>query len=312
MVVTAAMVKELREATGVGMMDCKKALTEADGDMEVATKLLREKGLAAAAKKAGRIAAEGLSHVYINNDGVGVIVEVNSETDFVAKNAEFQEYVQNVAVQATNSSNEADMEAFYAENWHLDNSITVRDALSQMVAKIGENLTIRRFKKLVKGANGTLVSYIHSGGKVAVIIELNSEVSNDALAEAGRNLCMQIASMNPQFVTRDQVSEEFIKNEKEILVQQAMNDEKNAGKPQNILEKMVEGRLTKNLREMCLCEQEYVKDGDMSVKQYIDSVSKAVGNTVSVERFVRFETGEGIAKREENFADEVNKAMGIE
>ena len=312
MAVTAAMVKELREATGAGMMDCKKVLTEADGDMELATKLLREKGLAAAAKKAGRIAAEGLSHVYIDNNGVGVIVEVNSETDFVAKNAEFQEYVQNVAVQATNSNNENDMEAFYAENWHLDNAITVRDTLSQMVAKIGENLTIRRFKKMVKSANGTLVSYIHSGGKVAVIIELESEVSNDEIKEAGRNLCMQIASMSPQFVTRDQVSEEFIKNEKEILVQQAMNDEKNAGKPQNILEKMVEGRLTKNLKEMCLCEQEYVKDGDLSVKQYIESVSKAAGSPVSVARFTRFETGEGIAKREENFADEVNKAMGIE
>jgi len=307
--ITAAMVKELRETSGAGMMECKKALVEAGGDMQEAQKVLREKGLSAAAKKAGRLASEGMSHVYLNDKkDVAVIVEVNSETDFVAKNAEFQAFVEKVAVQAAATSGN-DIDKFMDEKWSEDNSITVKDALSQMVARIGENLTIRRFEKLEKGAGSVFASYIHAGGKVAVVAEIESSAGEAAL-EAGRNICMQIASMNPQFVTRDEVSEEFIQSEKEILIQQAKNDEKNADKPENIIEKMIEGRLGKHLRALCLNDQEYVKDGDFTVEKYLETVAKELGAPVKVLRFVRFETGEGLDKKEENFADEVSKAMG--
>jgi len=309
--VTAAMVKELREASGAGMMDCKKALTEADGNMEQAQKILREKGLAAAAKKAGRVASEGLSYVYLSDaKDIAVVVEVNSETDFVAKNAEFQAFVNKVALQAAGSEN-SDLEKFLDEKWNEDKALTVKEALSHMVARIGENLTIRRFEKLVKSPGGTFASYIHAGGKVAVVVELEG-AANDAVLEAGRNICMQIASMNPQFVSRNDVSESFIQSELEILTQQAKNDEKNHGKPDNIIEKMVEGRLGKHLKGLCLYDQEYVKDGDLTVEKYLETVSKEVGSPVKVLKFVRFETGEGIAKKEENFADEVNKAMGVQ
>jgi len=308
--VTAAMVKELREISGAGMMDCKKALSEAGGDMQEAQKILREKGLAAAAKKAGRIASEGLSYVYLTDDkNTAVVVEVNSETDFVAKNAEFQAFVNKVAVQAAASSN-TEIEKFLDEKWADDSSITVKDALSQMVARIGENLSIRRFEKLQKSANGIFASYVHAGGKVAVIAEL--EPGTDAVLEAGKNVCMQIASMNPQFVTRSEVSESFIQSEKEILIAQAKNDEKNKDKPENIIEKMIEGRLGKHLRTLCLYDQEYVKDGDLTVEKYLDTVTKEIGAPVKVLRFARFETGEGIEKKEENFAEEVSKAMGIQ
>jgi len=306
--ITAAMVKELREISGAGMMECKKALVEANGDMQEAQKVLREKGLSAAAKKAGRLASEGVSHVYLNDaKDLAVVVEVNSETDFVAKNAEFQAFVDKVSLQIAASNNE--IEAFMDEKWSEDTSITVKDALSQMIARIGENLTIRRFIKLQKGANSIFASYVHAGGKVAVVAELES-TAGDKVLEAGRNICMQIASMNPQFVTRDEVSEEFIQSEKEILIQQAKNDEKNADKPENIIEKMIEGRLGKHLRTLCLYDQEYVKDGDLTVEKYIETVAKEVGAPVKVLRFVRFETGEGLEKKEENFADEVSKAMG--
>ena len=308
--ITAAMVKELREISGAGMMECKKALVEAGGDMEQAQKVLREKGLSAAAKKAGRLAAEGVSYVYMNDaKDLAVVVEVNSETDFVAKNAEFQAFVNKVALQAANSSNN-DMETFLEEKWSEDDSISVKDALSQMIARIGENLSIRRFEKLKKTGNSVFASYVHAGGKVAVLVELETG-AGEAAVEAGRNICMQIASMNPQFVTRAEVSEEFIQSEKEILIQQAKNDEKNADKPENIIEKMVEGRLGKHLRALCLYDQEYVKDGDLTVEKYLDAVSKELGSPVKVLRFVRFETGEGLEKKEENFADEVSKAMGV-
>jgi len=308
--VTAAMVKELRETSGAGMMDCKKALTEAGGDMAEAQKILREKGLAAAAKKAGRIASEGLSYVYLTDDkNTAVIVEVNSETDFVAKNAEFQAFVNKVAVQISNSAN-TETEKFMDEAWAEDSSITVKDALSQMVARIGENLSIRRFQKLTKSANAMFASYVHAGGKVAVLAELEP-ATGDAVLEAGKNICMQIASMSPNFVDRSEVSESFIQNEKEILIAQAKNDEKNKDKPENIIEKMVEGRLGKHLRSLCLYDQEYVKDGDLTVEKYLEAVSKEVGSAVKVLKFVRFETGEGIEKKEENFADEVSKAMNV-
>ncbi|MCL2593391.1 MAG: translation elongation factor Ts [Defluviitaleaceae bacterium] len=305
MAVTAALVKELREMTGAGMVDCKNALVEADGSIERAVELLREKGLAAAAKKAGRIASEGLSHVYIDNNGVAAIVEVNSETDFVAKNAEFRTYVQDVA-EAVIASSSKTVEEFSEEKWLKDNSITVKEALSQKIAVIGENLNIRRFDKIAKSNDTTLVSYIHAGGKVAVLIEIKTTSTDEKITTLGKDLAMQIAAMNPKFVTREEVSADFIEKEREILTQQALNE----GKPEEIARKMVEGRLNKGLKEFCLVEQEYVKDGEMTVKQYIESVAKQVGSDISVIKFVRYETGEGIEKKEENFAEEVNKVMG--
>ncbi len=308
MAITAAMVKELREMTGVGMLDCKKALAETDGNMEAAVEYLREKGLAASQKKAGRIAAEGIVDILLSADNKkGVVVEVNSETDFVAKNPVFQEFVGQVAAQALDS-NAADAEALLAEAWKLDNTMTVADALSQKVAVIGENLQIRRFEK-AEAQNGRLVSYIHGGGKIGVMVQLACEKDAPELEEVGKNVAMQIAAMNPKFVKTDDVPEEFINHEKEILTKQAQEDPKNANKPANIIEKMIVGRLNKELKEFCLVEQPYVKDGDMSVKQYVDSVAKAIGTPISVEGFVRFETGEGLEKKNENFADEVAKAM---
>lgn len=309
MAITAAMVKELREMTGVGMMDCKKALAETDGDMEKAVELLREKGLAASAKKAGRIASEGIVDVYLSDDNkVGTIVEVNSETDFVAKNQVFKDYVAAVAKQAS-TSNAKDMDEFFAEAWNLDTQYTVKDALSQQVAVIGENLNIRRFEKFEKTESGKLVSYIHGGGRIGVLIEMSCAVESDALVELGKNIAMQIAALNPKFIREADVPAEFIEKETEILTLQAKNDPKNANKPENIIQKMIEGRLKKELKEFCLVEQAYVKDGDMTVKQYIDSVAKEVGFPIDIKRYVRFETGEGMEKKEENFADEVAKAM---
>ncbi|MBR2062965.1 MAG: elongation factor Ts [Anaerotignum sp.] len=309
MAITAAMVKELREMTGAGMMDCKKVLTEADGNMEKAVELLREKGLAASAKKAGRIASEGMVEIFLSEDNkVGAIVEVNSETDFVAKNQVFRDYVAAVAKQASETT-AADMDAFFEEKWALDNQYTVREALSQQVAVIGENLNIRRFEKYEKAQAGKLVSYIHGGGRIGVMIELACENEADELVELGKNIAMQIAALNPKFITEADVPAEFIAKETEILTVQAKNDPKNAKKPDNIIAKMIEGRLKKELKEFCLVEQPYVKDTDMTVQQYIDSVAKVVGAPISISRIVRFETGEGMEKKEENFAEEVAKAM---
>jgi elongation factor Ts len=309
MAITAAMVKELREMTGAGMMDCKKALTEADGNMEKAVEVLREKGLAASAKKAGRIASEGMVEIFLSEDNkVGAIVEVNSETDFVAKNQVFRDYVAAVAKQAAEST-AADIDAFFDEKWALDTQFTVREALSQQVAVIGENLNIRRFERYTKAQAGKLVSYIHGGGRIGVMIELACENEAEELVELGKNIAMQIAALNPKFITEADVPAEFIAKETEILTAQAMNDPKNAKKPENIIAKMIEGRLKKELKEMCLVEQPYVKDTDMTVQQYIDSVAKTVGAPISIARIVRFETGEGMEKKEENFAEEVAKAM---
>ncbi len=306
MAVTAAAVKELREISGAGMVDCKNALTEADGSVERAVEILREKGLAAAAKKAGRIASEGLVSTLINDDNsVGVIVEVNSETDFVAKNQEFKSFVEQVCVQAMGSTS-ANMDDFFAEKWNADNSISVKDALTAKIAVIGENLNIRRFNRFEKKGNGALISYIHGGGRVAVLVELACDVCNEALTEAGKNICMQIAAMNPKFVSKEEISEDFIQKEKEILTAQALNE----GKPANIVEKMIQGRLAKELKEFCLIEQEYVKDGEMNVAKYLEAAGKEIGAPVKVVRFSRYETGEGLEKKEENFAEEVNKAMG--
>ena len=308
MAITASMVKELRELTGVGMLDCKKALAETDGDMEKAVEYLREKGLAASEKKAGRIASEGVCLSYLNDDkSVGVVVEVNSETDFVAKNPVFREYVLQVAEHIANSQ-AADVEALLAETWKFDTSMTVAEALSSKVAVIGENLKIRRFEKYAKEGNGTIVSYIHGGGRIGVMIEIACDNVTDAVEEMGKNVAMQIAALNPQFICVDDVPAEFVAKEKEILTQQAMNDPKNASKPANIIEKMIDGRLNKEMKEICLVEQPYVKDGDLTVKKYIESVAKEVGAPITIKRMVRFETGEGLEKKEENFAEEVAKA----
>ncbi|MCD8078223.1 MAG: translation elongation factor Ts [Lachnospiraceae bacterium] len=304
MAITASMVKELREQTGAGMMDCKKALTAVVGDMEKAVEFLREKGLAAAAKKAGRIAAEGLVKTLVQDDQA-VIVEVNSETDFVAKNADFQNYVAEVAAQAMQSQ-AADMDAFMAEPWHLDPSLTVAQALSSKIAVIGENLSIRRYEKLATDG-GCVVDYIHGGGRIGVLVQAETDVVNDEVKEALKNVAMQIAAMKPQYVSRDEVSEEFLAKEKEILMTQAKNE--NPNKPANILEKMIIGRLNKEMKEFCLLDQPYVKDSDLTVAKYLQKVSKEVGATVTLKKFVRYETGEGLQKKEENFAEEVAKQM---
>ncbi|GLC82125.1 translation elongation factor Ts [Lacrimispora brassicae] len=303
--VTAGMVKELREMTGAGMMDCKKALAETDGDMDKAVEFLREKGLAAASKKAGRIAAEGLVTTVVSEDGKSAaIVEVNSETDFVAKNAQFQGYVADVAAQVLVSQTK-DMDAFLAETWTKDSSLTVAQALSSQIAVIGENMNIRRFEKIV--TDGVVVDYIHGGGRIGVLIEADAEVVNDAVKEALKNIAMQIAALTPKYVKRDEISQEFIDHEMEILKVQAKNE--NPDKPDNILEKMIVGRLNKELKEFCLVDQAYVKDGDLTVGKYLEQVSKEVGGKVEVKKFVRFETGEGLERKEENFAEEVAKQM---
>ena len=291
------------------MMDCKKALTETDGDMEKAVEMLREKGLAASAKKAGRIASEGMVEIHLSEDNKsGAIVEVNSETDFVAKNQVFRDYVAAVAKQASETSAK-DMDAFFEEKWAVDPQYTVKEALSQQVAVIGENLNIRRFEKYEKAQAGKLVSYVHGGGRIGVLIELACEKECDELVELGKNVAMQIAALKPQFITEKDVPADFIEKETEILTAQAKNDPKNANKPDNIIAKMIEGRLKKELKEFCLVDQPYVKDGDLTVQKYIDSVAKEIGADIQIVRYVRFETGEGLEKKDENFAEEVAKAM---
>ena len=309
MAITAAMVKQLREQTGAGMMDCKKALTATDGDMEKAVEFLREKGLAAAAKKAGRIAAEGLVTTKIE-DGKAVVVEVNSETDFVAKNADFQAYVADVATAALKSS-AADIETFLAEPWFLDTELTVAQALSEKISVIGENLSIRRFEKL-DAADGMIVSYIHGGGRIGVLVQAETSVVNDDVKEALKNIAMQIAALRPQYISRDEVSEEFMAKEREILMAQIMNDPKEAAKPEKVIKGIVEGRISKEMKDICLLDQVYVKaeDGKQSVAKYLQEVSKAVGAPITLKKFVRFETGEGLQKKEEDFAAEVAKQMG--
>mgnify|MGYP001323069062 FL=1 len=309
MAIMASRVKELREITRAGMMECKKALTATDGDIDKAVEHLREKGLAAAEKKAGRIAAEGLVDVNISEDGkVASIVEVNSETDFVAKNDKFKDYVVAVAAQAANTD-ASNIDEFLDEKWELDTTKTVREELSSMISIIGENLSIRRFDKLTAD-NGFIESYIHAGGKIGILIELETEVVNDTVKEAARNVAMQIAAMSPKYVSRDEIPEDYINHEKELLKAQVMNDPAHSKKPENIVEKILEGRLNKELQQICLVDQEYVKDGDLTVGKYLDSVAKEVGSAISVKRFVRYETGEGLEKREEDFAAEVAKQMG--
>ena len=311
MAITAGMVKELRDMTGAGMMDCKKALAETNGDMDAAVEYLRKNGQAKAEKKAGRIAAEGLCRVCTDGDTVAAVVEVNSETDFVAKNAEFQTFVEAVAKQAV-ASNAADMDAFLAEQWNADTTITVKEALVNKVAVIGENLSIRRFEKVV-AENGCVVTYVHCGGRIGVIVEAATDVVNDAIKEALTNVAMQVAALSPKYVNKDEISADYIEHEKEILLAQIMNDPKESQKPEKVIQGMVAGRISKELKEICLVDQVYVRaeDGKQSVGQYIAEVAKANGANLSIKKFVRFETGEGIEKKNEDFAAEVAAQMGM-
>ncbi len=308
MAVTAAMVKELREMTGAGMMDCKKALSATDGDMDKAVDFLREKGLAGAAKKAGRIAAEGVVVTALGEDGKkAVAVEVNAETDFVAKNEKFQTYAADVAAQALNS-NAADIDSFMEETWAKDPSMTVKEALASQISIIGENMNIRRFERIFED-NGFVASYIHAGGKIGVLIDVETDVVNDAIKEMAKNVAMQAAALKPQFTSRDEVSAEYIEKEKEILTVAAKNEKPDAN--DKIISGMVMGRVNKELKEICLLDQIYVKaeDGKQSVGQYVAEVAKANGAKIKVKKFVRFETGEGMEKKNEDFAAEVAKQM---
>ena len=307
MAITAGMVKELREMTGAGMMDCKKALTETNGDMDAAVEFLRKNGQAKAEKKAGRIAAEGIVKTLVKDDKTAAIVEVNSETDFVAKNEDFQEFVENVVEQVV-SSDAADMDAFMAEAWAADTSKTVKDALVEKIAVIGENLNIRRFEK-VSAENGCVVSYIHGGGRIGVLVVADTDVVNDEIKTCLKNVAMQVAAMSPKYVSRDEVSQEYMDHEKDILLAQAKKE--NPEKPENIIEKMIIGRLNKEMKEICLLDQIYVQDSDLTVAKYVDKIAKENGANMTVKKFIRFETGEGIEKKQENFAEEVAKQMGM-
>ena len=298
MAFTAQDVKKLREMTNCGMMDCKKALTETDGDMDKAIEFLREKGLATAAKKADRIAAEGIVKSYMDGN-VGVLVEVNSETDFVAKNDEFQNFVSDVA-KTIAVANPADVEALKAEKC---GEATIGDMLTEKIAKIGENMNIRRFSRVE--TDGVLVDYIHAAGKIGVLVEADAP-DCDEVKECLKNIAMQIAALSPKYLSSDDVPEDFKEHEKEILIAQLKNDPKNASKPDNIIEMMITGRLAKELKEYCLLEQEYVKaESKETVAQYVQAVGKKIGADVKIKSFVRIEKGEGIEKKEENFADEV-------
>ena len=307
MAITAGMVKELREMTGAGMMDCKKALTETNGDMDAAVEFLRKNGQAKAEKKAGRIAAEGIVKTVVRDDKVAAIVEVNSETDFVAKNEEFQGFVDAVVNQVADND-PADMDAFMAEAWAEDSSKTVKDALVEKIAVIGENLNIRRFER-VEAPNGCVVSYIHGGGRIGVLVVADTDVVNDGIKTCLKNVAMQVAAMSPKYVSRDEVSQEFMDHEKEILLAQAKKE--NPEKPDNIIEKMIIGRLNKEMKEICLLDQVYVQDSDLTVAKYVDKVAKENNANVKVTKFIRFETGEGIEKKQENFAEEVAKQMNM-
>ena len=304
---TAKDVKDLRERTGCGMMDCKKALTESDGDVEKAIEFLREKGLAAAAKKAGRIAAEGIVDTYVSDDGkVGAIIEVNSETDFVGKNADFKEFVAALAKLVADKT-PADIDALLKLEYP-DSTMTVEEMLREKILTIGENLNIRRFDRY----EGSVATYIHGGGRIGVLVEADTDVKNDAVKEALTNVAMQIAALSPKYVSTADVSEEYKAHEKEILMAQIQNDPKMAGKPEKVIEGAVNGRLNKELKEVCLLEQVYVKaeDGKQTVAQYLAQVAKENNANLTVKGFVRFETGEGIEKKVEDFAAEVAAQLG--
>ena len=290
MAFTAKDVMKLREMTGCGMMDCKKALTEADGDMDKATEILREKGMAKAVKKSGRIAAEGLVDIVVEN-GVAAMIEVNSETDFVAKNDEFVSMVKDFAKQVI-AENPADVEALLASSI---GGATVKDILTEKIAKIGENMNLRRFARF----EGNVVDYIHMGGKIGVMVKVEADLSNDAAVAAAKDVCMQIAAMNPTYMDKSVVPAEDVEKEKGFIIAQMKEDPKNANKPENILEKMVEGKIGKFFEESCLLQQKFVKDDKTTVEKYL------AANGVKLVDYVRFEKGEGLEKKEDDFAAEV-------
>ena len=299
MAFTAADVKNLREMTGVGMMDCKKALTEAEGNMDKAVEWLREKGMAASAKKAGRIAAEGMAYAAVI-DGVGVVVEVNAETDFVGKNEKFVDFVKGVAATVAKEA-PADLDALM-ECKYDGTDMTVTQQQQEMVLVIGENIKVRRF---VRYAEGISVPYVHAGGKIGVLVNLESDLPAEKVEEIGKDVAMQIAALNPRFWDKSQVGQDVLDEEKKIMMVQMENDPKMASKPEAVREKIVLGKLNKFYSENCLLQQEFVKDNSMSVEQYIASAAKAAGGKVTFKDAIRFEKGEGIEKKQENFAEEI-------
>ena len=302
MAFTAADVKNLREMTGVGMMDCKKALTEADGNMDKAVEILREKGLAASAKKAGRIAAEGMAYATVI-DGIGVVVEVNAETDFVGKNEKFVDFVKGVA--ATVAANKpADLDALMDCKYN-GTDLTVLQQQQEMVLVIGENIKVRRFAFYTEGVS---VPYVHAGGKIGVLVNLEVTGGIDATT-IGKDVAMQIAALNPRFWDKSQVTQDVLDEEKKIMLAQMANDPKMASKPDQVKEKIVLGKLNKFYSENCLLQQDFVKNGDQTVEQYIQSAAKALGGSVTFRDAVRFEKGEGIEKKQENFAEEIAKQL---
>ena len=300
MAFTAADVKNLREMTGVGMMDCKKALAASDGDVDKAVEFLREKGLAASAKKASRIAAEGMAYAGVIN-GVGVVVEVNAETDFVGKNEKFVDFVKGVAATVAACA-PADLDALM-ECKYNGTDLTVTQQQQEMVLVIGENIKVRRFARF---AEGTSVPYIHAGGKIGVLVNLEVTGGID-VTEVGKDMAMQIAALNPRFLDKSQVTQDVLDEEKKILLAQMDNDPKMASKPAQVKEKIVEGKLNKFYAENCLLQQSFVKDGDVTVEQYMNTAAKKLGGTIVLKNAVRFEKGEGIEKKQENFAEEIAK-----
>lgn len=301
--ITAKSVKELREMTGAGMMDCKKALVQTEGDIEKAVEYLREKGLAAAAKKAGRVAAEGIVKTFVSADKkTAGMVEVNCETDFVAANEEFVSFADKVAEMVANTS-AANVEELLAEKF--DGEATVQEALTALIAKLGENMTLRRFAKF-NIEKGAVASYIHGGGRIGVMVEVACDTESEILEEVAREVCMQVAAANPLFLSKEEVDSESLEKEKEIYRVQALNE----GKPENIVEKMVEGRIKKYYKEVCLLDQLWVKDNDKTIAKFLAEKSKEVGSPITVTRFVRYERGEGIEVEKVDFAAEVAAQMG--
>ena len=304
MAFTAKDVQALREMTGVGMMDCKKALTEADGNMDKAVEILREKGLAASQKKAGRIAAEGMAYAAVV-DGVGVVVEVNAETDFVGKNEKFVDFVKGVAAVVAKEK-PADLDDLMAKPY--GNGRTVQEEQQEMVLVIGENIKVRRFAFFTEGVS---VPYNHAGGKIGVLVNLEVSAGlEDKVTEVGKDMAMQIAALNPRFLDKSQVDQATLDEEKKILLVQMENDPKMASKPEKVREGIVTGKLGKFYKENCLLQQEFVKDSSVSVEQYMANAAKALGGTITLKNAVRVEKGEGIEKKQENFAEEIAKQLG--